>query len=253
MKMICVTSPKGGDGATFVAANLAYALSRECGSCLAADLNIGRRTLDLTFGTANDTVFNLNDIMSDTCDPSEAIVNTAWTGLDFVTSSQTFDSDGNFCTDALKRLTQMTSYDYVVADIPREFEEDALPLCDMMIMVSSPSHASVRCLAKMCGNRDAFNKTYVVINKIIPELIESGVWENADDICDNCGIKPLGLIPFEPEAEIAQSRGAPAAAETTLKISRAAANMARRISGEQVCLVDCNYRSPYYKVFKKYI
>lgn len=253
MKMICVTSPKGGDGATFVAANLAYALSRGCGSCLAADLNIGRRTLDLTFGAADNTVFNLNDIMSGTCDPSEAIVNTEWTGLDFVTSSQTAEADESFCADALGRLAQMTSYDYIVADIPREFEKNALPLCDMMILVSSPSQASVRCLAKMCGGADAFNKTYVVINKIIPELIESGVWDNADDICDNCGVMPLGLIPFEPEAEIAQSRGAPAAADTTLKISRAAANIARRISGEQVCSVDFNYRSPYYKVFKKYI
>ncbi len=253
MKMICVTSPKGGDGATFVAANLAYALSRECGSCLAADLNIGWRTLDLTFGVSDDTVFDLNDIMSDTCDPSEAIMNTAWSALDFVTSSQTARADGDFCAAALKKLTKMTSYDYIVADIPREFEQSALPLCDMMILVSSPSRASVRCLSKMCGDADGFEKTYVVINKIIPELIEGGIWENADDICDDCGVMPLGLIPFEPEAEIAQSRGAPAAAENSLKISRAAANIARRISGEKVCSVDFDYKSPYYKVFKKYI
>lgn len=253
MKLICVTSPKGGDGATFVAANLAYALSAECGSCLAADLNIGRRTLDLTFGVQDDSVFNLNDIISGTCDPAKAIVNTAWDRLDLITSSQTAEADAGFCAAAIKKLAQLTSYDYIVADIPPAFAKTAVTSCGTMILVSSPSRASVRCLGKLCGELGSFEKTYVVINKIIPELIESGVWENADDICDGCGVKPLGLIPFEPEAEIAQSRGVPAAAENLLKISRAAANIAQRISGKQVYSVDFNYKSPYYKVFKKFI
>lgn len=252
MRLICIASPKGGDGATFIAANLAYALALRHGNCLAADINVQRRTLDLSFGVSDKLVFDLSDVVSNTCNLSDAIIQTDTANLDFITSPQTADVDGDFCTKALKIL-QDTKYDYVVADIPCSCIKSALPLCNMMIFVSSPSKASVRCLGKECDGVDCFEKTFVIINKILPELIESKIWENADDICDTCGIRPLGFIPFEPEAEIMQSRGVPAASEKTLKISRAFENIANRISGTKVCSVDFDYKSPYYKIFKKFI
>lgn len=253
MKLICVVSPKGGDGTTLVAANLAYALALHHGTCLAADMNTHRRTLDLTLGVSDKIIFDIGDVIADTCDIDDAIIKTEFANLDFVTSSQTAEVDEDFCAKALGKILQTVKYDYIIADIPYSFVKTVLPLCDMMIFVSSPSQASVRCLAAACAETDCFEKTHLIINKIIPELIENNIWNNADDICDTCGIVPLGFIPFEPEAEIIQSRGTPAASKTVLKLSQAIGNIAKRISGEKVCSVDFDYKSPYYKVFKKFI
>ena len=73
---------------------------------------------------------------------------------------------------------------------------------------------------------------------------------NVDDICDLCGVAPIGLIPYEPLAVTGDAvmvwRNA------ALNICRALINTASRIEGESVNAISFDGKTNFSKLMKKY-
>ncbi len=254
MIIIGVTSPKGGDGATFVCANIAYMLSLKEKTCLCVDMNAEKRNLDLLFGTSDSFVFNLNDVCENSCSVQEAIVKNLYgLKLDFITSSQTKSYTKPQYVKAFDILKSQAQYDYVIVDLPDYMIDDIYDYIDMLLLVSSTGESSVRCLEKRAYNLKSCENVYIVANKIIPELISNNICVNIDDMCDRIGIKPMGIIPFEPEVIIYEKRGIPSSSSHILLSSKAIYNITERILGNRVNALDFNYKSIHYKNIKKHL
>ena len=254
MMIIGITSPKGGDGATFVCANIAYMLSVKEKTCLCVDLNAKRRTLDLLFKTSDSSVFDLYDVCVGNCSIDEAIVKNLYgINLDFITSSQTKSYQDNQYEKIFSSVKSQTKYDYVIVDLPNYIIDNVSEYLDMLILVSSSSESSVRCLEKQAYNLKSSKNVYIIANKIIPELISNNICVNIDDMCDRSGVKPIGIIPFEPEVIVYEKRGIPSSSSNMLLSTKAINNIAERILGNKVNALDFNYKSIHYKNIKKHL
>ena len=251
MELLCFTGAKGGVGTSFAVACLSAMLSRIEKKCVAVDLHGGMRTLDLYMGTDGDFVFDLHDVLSGNCSFGDAVVKSAC-GADFVSCSQTKEF-GQSDYDSMYKLLcdNCSEYDYVLLDYPRSFTDtELLAGCSKVAVVTNCDKASVRCTEKLVTALPAAANKFLIINNIVPELISNGYNINVDDICDLCGVPPLGLIPYEPEAVVWDNAHS-LLQNDSLTITQAFANVAQRLENNHVCAVSFDYRTPYYKYLKK--
>ena len=73
-KVIVVTSGKGGVGKTTTTANLGTGLAMAGKRVVVIDADIGLRNLDVILGLENRIVYNLVDIVEETCRPKQAMI-----------------------------------------------------------------------------------------------------------------------------------------------------------------------------------
>ncbi len=252
MKLLCFTSAKGGTGTSLAVACLAYALKAIGKKCLAADIHGGCRTLDLYMGTDGEFVFDLYDVLCGNCNFEDAVVHSGAV-CDFVSSSQSVAYTREDYSGVMGILQNACSeYDYVLLDCPVDFAtDDAVRLCDGIVVVTGCDKASVRCAEKHIAEMPADTDKKLIINNIVPELIQGGHHTNVDDICDLCGVPPLGLIPYEPSAVFA-ANGAQLMNDKSLPMSQAFANMAQRLEGNSVAAVSFDRKTYFSKLIKKY-
>ncbi len=249
MKLLCFTSAKGGVGTSFALALISFALAKGGKRCLVADMCIGRRTMDLYMGADGEFVFDMQDVLLGNCSFEDAVVKVR-ENLDFLSCSQDSENiDYQAVTHMLKSLGE--GYDYIMVDCPSEyvlgrtFDNTAVA-----IIVTSCDKAAVRCTEKLVCDMLADCSKYLIINNIIPELIQKGYHCNVDDICDLCGVEPIGLIPYEPLCVTGD--GLMISDIETLNICRAISNTARRIEGESVAAVSFGGKTQFCKLMKKY-
>ncbi len=254
MMIIGVTSPKGGDGATFVSANIAYMLSVKEKRCLCIDMNAKKRTLDLFLGTSDSSVFDLYDVCEGNCSFEDALIKNLYgLNMDFITSSQTKSYSKEQYRNIFDIIKSQIQYDYIVVDIPNYMINDICNYIDMLLLVTSTVESSVRCVEKQTYCLESCENVYIIANKIIPELISNNICVNIDDLCDRAGVKPLGIIPFEPEVIVYEKKGIPSGSSKMLLSTKAINNITERILGDKVNALDFNYKSIYYKNIKKHL
>ena len=248
MKLVYFTSAKGGVGTSFVLSCIAYALAKMGKRCLAADLHCGSRTLDLYMGTDGEFVFDMQDVFQDSCGFEDAVVRVN-DSIDFISCSQEQGTaDYQAVTDLLKK--SCADYDYVLLDCPYEYMIDLSANSDSMaLVVTSCDKASVRCTEKLIYDMPDGCEKYLVINNIIPEFIQNGYHNNVDDICDICGVAPIGLIPYEP---LAVTGDAKLVMESGSQMVEALGNTALRIDGDSVIAVNFKGKTLFNKLMKKY-
>jgi septum formation inhibitor-activating ATPase MinD len=244
MKLLCFTSAKGGVGTSFILSCTAFALAGMGKKCLVADMCTERRTLDLYMGTSDEFVFDMQDVVSGNCSFEDAVVSVR-DGLDFISCPCEYHT----LTDVLTKSGG--GYDYILADCPWEYTvSQDFGVSETLLIVTNCDRASARCAEKLVYDITSDCEKYLVINNIIPELIEKGYHLNVDDICDLCGVAPIGLIPYEP---LAVTGDAMLMSDTqSLNLSCAVGNMARRIEGESVSAISFDGKTHFSKLMKKY-
>ena len=253
MELIFFTSPYGSCGASFCVANIAKKLSDSGCSCLVADLRFRESVLDFCFGCSDDYIFNLSDVHMKRCSFDDAVVkNTNETGVDFVSSSH-LESGGK---ETLKDITALlkksgSSYDYILADVTFSDIGDFIDKGDRLVYVTDPQKATVEVLGRKIDTVEGDINSFLIINKVVPELIESGNAFNIDDICDKTGLKPLGILPWEAEIPAYTNAGTLSVTDKSLLSSKAFGNIAERIKGNRVPPADFDYKTLYYKKTNK--
>ena len=244
MKLLCFTSAKGGVGTSFILSCTAITLAKLGKRCLVADMCGDYGTLDLYMGTDGGFVFNMQDVLDGSCSFEDAVVSVR-EGLDFISCP----CESHTMADALTKSGDR--YDYILADCPCEYTmNQSFGESTALLIVTSCDRMSARCTEKLVYDITSDCEKYLVINNIIPELIDKGYHLNVDDICDLCGVAPIGLIPYEP---LAVTGDAMLLSETdSLRISRAVDNMARRLEGESVSAISFDGKTQFCKLMKKY-
>jgi septum site-determining protein MinD len=247
--VITVTSGKGGVGKTTTTANIAVALAMAGKRVVAVDADIGLRNLDLVLGLENRILHDLVDVVEGRCPLQQALVrDTRVESLFLLAAAQTRDkSDVGIqqMVSVCKMLSQTA--DYVIIDSPAGIEhgfQSAVAPSDRVLIVTTADVSALRDADKVIYllERDWKHQPGLVVNRYNAKLSRDGELRDIDDIQDILSIDLLGVVPEDKSIVLAADRGQPVALNRKLWVSSAYHNIAQRVMGNNVPLMD--FREP---------
>lgn len=242
---IVITSGKGGVGKTTTTANIGTGLAMAGKKVVVVDADTGLRNLDLLLGLENRIVYNLVDVVDGTCRMKQALIkDKRFDNLFLLPTAQTKDKTAinpvqmSVIVEELKK-----EFDYVLIDCPAGIEhgfENAVAGADQAIVVTTPEVSAVRDADRIIGKLETkgLENHQLIVNRIRFEMTKRGEMLNIDDMTDILAIKLLGIVPDDEKIVISTNRGEPAVTDDTSKAGLAYRNIAKRIMGEEVPLMD---------------
>ncbi len=253
---LVVTSGKGGVGKTTAVANIGTALAAR-GYCVAlVDADIGLRNLDVVLGLENRIVYDLVDVVDGFCRLKQALIKDKRNeGLYLLPAAQTKDKTAvnpeqmkQIC-DQLKEINVAEQaggakyFDYIIVDSPAGIEQgfrNAVSGADRAFIITTPEVSAVRDADRIIGLLEAEDlpDSQLIINRIRPGMVRSGDMMDIEDIVDILAVTLLGVVPEDDAIVVATNRGEPVVNDSDSKASQAFENMARRIIGEEVPLMN---------------
>ncbi|MFM7468685.1 MAG: septum site-determining protein MinD [Vampirovibrionales bacterium] len=245
-RVLVVTSGKGGVGKTTTTANIGTGLARLGYSVVMVDTDIGLRNLDILMGLENRIVYNLVDVVEGRCKLHQALVkDKRLPGLMLLPAAQTRDKSAiteSQMLDLCHQLKQL--YDFILLDCPAGIEQgfqNAISAASEAIVVCTPEMSSVRDADRVIGlleARETVTQYRLVVNRVRPQLIEANDMMAIEDVLDILAINLLGVIPEDSDIIISTNRGEPVVLDEASMAGQAYRNIARRIAGEDVPLLD---------------
>lgn len=247
---IVITSGKGGVGKTTTTANVGTALAMMGKKVVVIDADIGLRNLDLLLGLENRIVYNLVDVVEGTCRLKQALIkDKRFDNMFLLPTAQTKDKTA-VTPDQMQKLVDglKEEYDYVIIDCPAGIEhgfENAVAGADRAIIVSTPEVSAVRDADRIIGKLEAkgLENHELIVNRIKYEMTVKGEMLNIDDMTDILAIKLLGIVPDDEKIVMSTNRGEPAVMDKDSKAGQAYRNIAKRITGEEVPLLNLEEES----------
>ena len=237
-KIIVVTSGKGGVGKTTATASLGAALALEQKRVVVIDMDIGLRNLDVVMGLENRIVFNVVDVVKGKCQIKQAAIKDRRIKNFFlIPASQSDNKNVLIPEDMVRFSTKLRQeFDYVLIDCPAGIErgfENSIAAADEAVVICTPEVASVRDADRVIGLLYARSITpKLVINRIIPEMVERGDMLSHEDIVDVLSIELLGLVQMDDQVIISTNTGTPLVIQKDSKAGEAFKRIAKRINGE---------------------
>lgn len=247
--VITVTSGKGGVGKTTTTANLAVALALAGKRVIVVDADIGLRNLDLVMGLENRILHDVVDVVEGRCQLEQALVrDTRVDSLFLLAAAQTRDKADvgiQQMVSVCKSLTHMA--DYVIIDSPAGIEhgfQSAVAPADRVLIVTTPDVSALRDADKVIFllERDWKHQPGLVVNRYNARLSRNGELRDVDDILDILAVDLLGVVPEDKSIVLATDRGTPVVLNKRSWVSTAYRNIAQRIMGNNVPLMD--FREP---------
>jgi len=244
-EVIVITSGKGGVGKTTTTVNLGCALSQHGKKTLLLDADIGLRNLDVVMGLEDKVVYDFVDVIEGRCRLRQAIIkDKKHEKLYMIAASQTKDKC-DVSEEQMKKLCKELSenFDYVIIDCPAGIEQgfkNAVAASEKAIVVATPELSSIRdadrVLCKL--EEEGIEKTNLIINKVRPEMIRKGQAPGVDEMIEILATDLIGVVPDDIEIIIAANKGEIVAADDRGAASAAYKNIARRVMGKTVPLMD---------------
>lgn len=240
-----VTSGKGGVGKTTVTANLGMALALRGNKVCVIDSDIGLRNLDVVMGLESRIVYDLVDVIEETCRPKQALIkHKKAEGLFLLPASQTRNKDAvtpDQMKNLLAKLRSEEQFDYVLVDSPAGIERgfrNAVAGVDEALIVTTSEISAIRDADRIIGllQADEMYEPKLIINRLSVEMVKKGDMMDQDDIVDILAIELIGIVPEDPTIIISTNVGTPIVL-TDMEESGAAGafrRIARRIEGENV-------------------
>ena len=242
---IVVTSGKGGVGKTTTTANIGTALAALNKSVVVVDGDTGLRNLDVLMGLENRIVFTILDVVEDKCRLKQALIkDKRLPNLYLLPTAQTRDKDDISTQDMLNLIEELKSeYDYVIIDCPAGIEhgfENAIVGADRALVVVNPEVTSVRDSDRVIGKLDAkgIEKHQLIVNRINYEMTKNGDMLDVNDILDSLAIELIGVVPDDRNITISTNKGEPIVLTSSSLSGQAFRNIAKRITGEKVPLMN---------------
>lgn len=244
-KAIVVTSGKGGVGKTTTSANLGTGLASLGNSVVIVDADIGLRNLDVVLGLENRIVYDLVDVVEGNCRLKQALIkDKRHENLFLLPAAQTKDKTAVNPDQMLKLITELKSlYDYIIIDSPAGIEQgfkNSIAGADMALIVTTPEISAVRDADRVIGileSKEVYNPK-IIINRIRTEMVKRGDMMDIDDILDILAIDLIGVVPDDETIVISTNKGEPIVTDSTSLAGRAFMNITKRLTGEEVPLLD---------------
>ena len=260
-EVIVVTSGKGGVGKTTTSANVGTGLAMLGEKVVLIDTDIGLRNLDVVMGLENRIVYNLVDVVEGNCRMKQALIrDKQCDNLFLLPSAQTKDKTA-ITPEQMVKLTEALSeeFDYILLDCPAGIEQgfkNAIAGASRAIVVTTPEVSAIRDADRIIGLLQAneMPQIQLVINRLRMDMIKRGEMMSVEDVSEILAVDLLGAIPDDEAVVIATNQGEPLCGKDSLS-GRAFENICRRISGEEVPLMDFHTKKGVFKrlsgIFRK--
>lgn len=248
-RVITITSGKGGVGKTTTTANLGTAIAMQGKKVAVLDADIGLRNLDVVMGLENRIVYDIVDVVEGRCRPRQALIkDKRLPELALLPAAQTRDKNA-VSPEQMQQLCNYlkTEFDYVLIDSPAGIEQgfrNAIAGADDVIIVTTPEVSAVRDADRIIGLVEAYglHLPRLILNRIKPRMVARGDMMSQEDVIDILAIDLLGIVPDDEAIITSTNRGEPAVYDKSSRAGLAYNNIARRILGEQVPLMDLEER-----------
>jgi len=243
--VVTVSSGKGGVGKTTTTANLAVALAASGQKVVCIDGDIGLRNLDVVLGLENRIVYDLVDVVEGRCRLKQAMIrDKRLPDLYLIPAAQTRDKSAVSPSDMIRLCDDLRmDAEWIIIDSPAGIERgfrNAIAPADVVIVVTNPEVSAVRDADRIIGLIEAEEKgpARLIINRLNPAMVKQGNMMTADDVLELLAIDLIGIIPEDEQVVISTNRGQPIALDPKSKAGKAFHNIARRLKGEKVPLMD---------------
>ncbi len=256
---IVITSGKGGVGKTTTSANIGTGLAMLGKSVVVLDADIGLRNLDVVLGLENRIVYDLVDVVEKNCRLKQGLIrDKRFEKLYLLPAAQTKDKSAVKPEQMMEVVGELKKeFDYIIIDSPAGIEQGfqySIAGADKAIIVTTPEISAVRDADRVIGILEAkgLHEPKLIINRIRHEMVKRGDMMNMEDIVDILAIDLIGVVPDDEEIVISTNKGEPAVIEGKSLAGKAYMNIAKRITGEEVELLDLenNEEGKFSKILK---
>lgn len=243
---ILVASGKGGTGKTSFCANVGIALCALGEKVLLIDADTGLRSLDLVLGMSDSLLFSYADVAQGTAMLKEAAVHhSVVRNLRVLTAPASLERRDEVSDEQLCALVQRARahFSYVFIDCPagigREISAFA-PVVQQAVIVSTGDALALRGAQKAAQtlHQAGVEKVHIVVNRVRRGMIDAGATVNIDRAMDASGLSLLGAIPEDDDVAICAGKGQILLLESEGDGQKAYGNIARRLRGERVPLLQ---------------
>ena len=248
-RVIVITSGKGGVGKTTTTANIGAALADKGHKVLLIDTDIGLRNLDVVMGLENRIVYDLIDVIEGRCRVSQALIkDKRCQNLVLLPAAQIRDKN-DVNTDQMKELiySLKESFDYILIDCPAGIEQgfkNAIAAADEAIVVTTPEVSATRDADRIIGLLEAagIKNPRLVINRLRIDMVKDKNMLGVEDILEILAVKLLGVVPDDETVVISTNKGEPLVYKGDSLAAKAFKNIASRIEGVEVPLLDLDVK-----------
>ncbi|MBQ1406925.1 MAG: septum site-determining protein MinD [Eubacterium sp.] len=241
--VILVASGKGGTGKSMFSVNIGATFALREKSVVIVDMDMGLRNTDLYLGLENNVVYDAHDVMTGVCRIKQALIrDERFRDLCFMGASPTREM-GEITPLHVKVLCEKLAdmFDVVIVDAPAGIDDGLVVAsagADAVVILTTPEYASIRnadTLDKELVKLGIF-KRYVVVNKIIPELMQAGYVPGLDKISGLLMPEIIGTILYDDNINISINLGIPIVLKPSTYIRRNFEMIAARL--EERCLPE---------------
>lgn len=244
-KVVTITSGKGGVGKTTTTANIGVALARLNKKTVVIDADIGLRNLDVVMGLENRIVYDLVDVIEGRCRLRQAMIKHKQFGdLYLIPAAQTRDKTAISPADMIHITDKLRNeFDFIIIDSPAGIERgfrNAIAPADEVLIVTNPEVSAVRDADRIIGLIEADNKgpAHLILNRLNIGMVNKGEMLSADDVTDILGLSIIGIVPEDEHVIPASNSGVPVTLNENSKAGVAFRNIARRLTGETVAMME---------------
>ncbi|MBO6273737.1 septum site-determining protein MinD [bacterium] len=259
-RVIVITSGKGGVGKTTTSANIGTALARLGNKVVLIDTDIGLRNLDLLLGLENRIVYTIVDVVEERCKLRQALVKDKKNpNLSLLAAAQTRDKT-SVTSEQLKEICDelKKKNDFILVDCPAGIEQgfqNAVAGATEAIVVTTPEMSAVRDADRIIGLLEAkeeIESYKLLLNRVRPKLIEQNDMMSVDDVVEILSCDLIGVIPEDTGIITSTNKGEPIVNDENAMAGKAYRNVAKRIMGEDIPLLDLNPKESFIDKVKNF-
>lgn len=243
--VITITSGKGGVGKTTTTANLGAALAALGKKVVVIDTDIGLRNLDVVMGLENRIVYDLINVVEETCRLRQALIrDKRLDSLYLIPAAQSRDKNAITPGDLIKVVDQLRNdFDFILIDSPAGIEQgfkNAIAPADKVLIVSTPEVSAIRDADRIVGLLEAYEKETpeLIINRIRPDMVKRGQMLHTDDVTDILAINLIGVVPDDQNIIVSTNQGRPLVMQNGSSAGQAFKNIAMRLAGQEVPFIN---------------
>jgi len=258
-EIIVITSGKGGVGKTTTTANLGTALALLDKRVIVIDADIGLRNLDVVLGAEDKIIYDIMDVLSESCTLEQAIIQDKKNAnLHLLPASQTATKD-NIEPEQMQTLCAglKEKYDFVLIDCPAGIEQgfkNAMGAAERALVIATPDVSSVRDadrIIRLLLVNDPQINSQLILNRVRMDLVERGAQMGIEDITEILPIDLIGVVPDDSDIIIATSRGESVVIDNYSKSGAAYRDIARRMIGMSVEFMDLSEKTGFFARLRK--
>ena len=245
-RIILICSGKGGVGKTTLTANLGIALARLGSRTAVLDADFGLRNLDLLLGLENRIVYTAQEVLAGTCRLEQALVkHKQEPNLSLLPAGNPRMLEW-LTPEDMKRIVALLAErsDFVLIDCPAGIEDgfkNAAAAAQEAIVITTPEVSAVRDADRVIGllNIQGVQPVQLVLNRVRPRMMANQEMLAVSDVTDILALPLLGLVVEDEQVIVSTNRGEPLTLNGTgSPAAKAYLNVARRLQGESIPLID---------------